>query len=462
MTEWKPVPGVFRAEAEDFSNLQEQLKKQGVKYALGSYVDTHGLSKSKMVPIDYLNGMMQGSELYTVTALEAMGGSGPQDDECQAVPDPASATILPWKRDVAWFASDLYYHGEPYPYSSRVVLKRVLAQARAQGFNFMLGVEPEFYVLREEGGKLLPLAPDDNLVMPGYDVRSTLHSLSYLDAMVEHMNELGWDVHSFDHEGGNGQYEFDFSFSEALTQSDRLTFLRLMAGEVARQFGAFACFMPKPFSDNFGSGAHFNMSLFETGTSRNAFVDPKDPRGNGLSPTAYSFIAGLLRHAEALTAISAPLVNSYKRLIARGMMPDMTWAPVYIAYGRNNRSSMFRVPRNRPAVENRVPDISCNFYLAAAMHLAAGLEGIAEGLDPGDPVDLNLYEVPDEELGQMSVRTLPRTLLEAVDAFDASPLAERVMGTTFKKEWVKLKRREWAEYHLRVTDFERERYLKFY
>lgn len=457
------MKAITKRDEKFLQELKIELKRKGVKYAIGSYVDVHGITKSKFVPIDYLENMMKGSELYTVYALEGMGGEGPQDDECQTIPDLDSLIILPWKKDVAWFASDLHYHDNPYPLCSRVILKNQMEKARKEGFEFMLGIEPEFYVLREdENGAIVPFAAEDTLKMPGYDVRTTLHSMSYLDVMVDYMNELGWKVNSIVHEGGNGQYEFDFTYENALKTADRLTFFRLMAGEVARQYGAFTSFMPKPFSDNFGSGAHHNMSLFEVGTAKNVFIDENDPRGNGLSQIAYSFVAGLLRHSDALTAISAPLVNSYKRLTPRGMMPQISWAPVYATYGRNNRTAMLRIPKNRAAIENRVPDISANFYLSAALHLAAGLEGIKEGLDPGDLVDYDLYHFTNEELDELGVKTLPRNLLEAVEAFDNNPLTEEVFGKEFKDEWVKLKKQEWAEHHFQVSDYERNRYLKLY
>lgn len=450
-------------EKQSVEELKKELSSKGVKYAMGSYVDVHGIMKSKVVPIDYLEDMMNGSELYTVYALEGMGGDGPQDDECQTIPDQESLVILPWRKDVAWFASDLHYDDEPYPLCSRVILKQQMEKARAAGFEFMLGIEPEFYVFREdEEGNVVPYAKEDTLTMPGYDIRTTLHSMSYLDVMVDYMNALGWEVNSLVHEGGNGQYEFDFTFESALKTADRLTFLRLMAGEVAREHNAFTSFMPKPFSDNFGSGAHHNMSLYEVGTDNNVFVDKNDPRGNGLSKIAYSFIAGLLKHADSLTAISAPIVNSYKRLTPRGMMPQISWAPVYATYGRNNRTAMLRVPKNRPAIENRVPDISANFYLSSALHLAAGLEGIKEGLDPGDLVDYDLYHFTNQELEDHGVKTLPRDLLEAVEAFDNDPLTEEVFGKEFKEEWVKLKKQEWAEHHFQVTEYERNRYLTKY
>jgi glutamine synthetase len=453
----------FREEKVDYTNLQNELTEKGIKYAFGSYVDIHGISKSKLVPIKNFNDMMNGSELYTVTALDAMGGAGPQDDECQAIPDVDSMVILPWKKDIAWFASNLYYHGEKYSHCSRVILSNMMKKANDMGFEFMLGIEPEFYVFKEnENKEITPYDKEDTLTMPGYDVRTTLHSLDFLDEMVRSMNDLGWDVNSFDHEGGNGQYEFDFSYSNALTTADRLTFFRLMAREIANKYDAFASFMPKPFSDNFGSGAHHNMSLFNINTNENAFIDKQDPRNNGLSQTAYYFIGGLLKHAEALAAISCPLVNSYKRLIPRGMMPDISWAPVYITYGRNNRTAMLRVPKNRPAIENRVPDISANFYLTSALHLAAGLDGIINKIDPGDPVDMDLYKYSDKQLTEINVGTLPKNLMEAVEAFESSDLVKETFGSTIQQEWADLKRKEWADYHYNVSQYERDKYLKLY
>jgi glutamine synthetase len=216
--------------------------------------------------------------------------------------------------------------------------------------------------------------------------------------------------------------------------------------------------MPKPFEADFGSAAHFNMSLCEVGTDKNLFIDANDPRGNGFSSIAYSFIAGILQHGPAITAISAPLVNSYKRFVPQGLMSYMTWAPVFMTYGANNRSAMLRIARSRPALENRVPDISCNVYLASALHLAAGLEGIAEGLDPGEPVNDNLYQVSAEELKRRSIPRIPRTLLEAVDAFEADPIVDNVLGSKLKREWIELKTSEWNEYHQIVTDIEHQHY----
>ena len=462
MLDWREAmkqAKIFRLSDDDYSELQKKLQEKNVSYVITSWVDPHGVSKCKAMPVEFLPKLMQGWTLYTVSAFDAMGGLGPHDDECQGFPDPDRLTILPWRPDVAWMPCDLYYHDEPYPHCSRVILKRVMEKARSAGFEFMLGIEPEFYVLMEEDGEWKPLF-DDKLVIPGYDMRGTLLALPYQDKMVKYMNQLGWNVDTFDHEGGRSQYEFDYDFSDALTTADRLIFFRLMADEVAREMGGFACFMPKPFDDDFGSGAHFNMSIYKAGTNENLFIDPADPRGNGFSSLGYSFIAGLLKHAETLVAMSAPLVNSYKRFTPQGFMATMSWAPVFITYGANNRSAMFRIARSRPALENRVPDISCNVYLAAALHLAAGLEGILGELDPGAPVNENLYKVSDEEMTKKSIRTIPRNLLDSIRAFEADPLSEEVLGPVLKREWIELKKREWYNYHQIVTDHEREFYRK--
>jgi glutamine synthetase len=279
--------------------------------------------------------------------------------------------------------------------------------------------------------------------------------------MVSHLRELEWGVYSFDHEGGRGQFELDFGYADALTMADRFTFFRLMARQVAQQMGMVASFMPKPFADDFGSGAHFNMSIADA-DGKNLFVDPKGPHGLKFSKLALSFTAGVLKHAKALTALTCPLPNSYKRLITRGLMPDITWAPVFIAYGSNNRSAMLRLPGNRPCLENRAPDVSCNIYLAAAFTIAAGLEGIDESLDPGPPTNDNLYVTTDEQLADRKIEVLPRTLLEALDHLDHDPLTEKVFGAGLKKAYLKEKKMEWAEFHNQVTDPERQRWIRFF
>ncbi len=446
----------------ELQSLKSTLEAQGIKYALASFVDIHGMCKAKAVPLSHFGQMMQGSELFTGAALDGV----PQDvsdEEVAAMPDPATATVLPWKPEVVWFASDLYLEGKPFDACCRGILKKVLAEAAAMGFQFNLGIETEFFMLKETTeGKPLPISDRDVLDKPCYDIQGLLDNYTWVTEIVEAMNQMGWDVYSFDHEDGNGQFETDFAYCDALKMADRLVFFRLMVKEIARKHGFFATFMPKPFANRTGSGAHYNMSLADIETGKNLFEESEDPRGCGLSKLGYQFIAGILRHAPAICATIAPTVNSYKRLIARGSMSGFTWAPVYICYGNNNRTNMLRIPLPGGRVECRAADIASNPYLGAAMLLAAGLEGIREGLDPGEPHTENMYKHSVADLQKMGISCLPRNLEGAIESFAADPLSEKVMGSLMYKTYIDFKTQEWEEYHSHVSDWEIQRYLKFF
>ena len=446
----------------DIKSLQKSLESKGVRYALASYSDMHGVPKSKVVPISHLERMMGGSELCTGAALDGV----PQDisdEEVSPHPDPDSVMILPWQPDVAWFASDLFCEGKPFEPCNRTIFKRILAEAKEMGYRFNFGIEPEFFLLKEdENGGYLPIGPRDDMPKPAYDIRSTLDSFDMLEEIVRELNGLGYDVYSFDHEDGNGQFEIDFMYTEGLKMADRFVFFRLMIQELANRRGYFASFMPKPFSDRAGSGAHYNMSLADIETGVNLFESDDDPRGCGISRLGYQFIAGVLRHLPALSAVVSPTVNSYKRLIKEGSMSGFTWAPVFQCYGNNNRTDTVRIPLGGGRVELRSADISNNPYLGGAMVLAAGLEGIKEGLDPGEPHTENMYLKSQEELDALGIETLPRTLEEAIDALDGDPLTEKVMGKLMKDTYIDFKRDEWQSYLNHVSDWERQRYLKFY
>jgi glutamine synthetase len=442
--------------------LKAALAGKGVKYALASYVDIHGKMKAKCVPLAHLDRMMSGSELFTGAALDGV----PQDvsdNELAALPDPGSCTQLPWKPELAWFASDLHLNGEPFEACSRNILKRQLDRAAQLGLRFNLGVEMEYFLLKDdERGQPIPVSARDNLAKPCYDLSGLTDHFDYVAPLVEAINGLGWDVYSFDHEDGNGQFEIDFQYAEALTMADRFVFFRYMAHELARASGYYVTFMPKPFADRTGSGAHFNMSLADPASGENLFETSRDSRGCGLSKLGYHFIGGILKHASAVTACLAPTVNSYKRLVKQGSMTGSTWAPVFACYGGNNRTNMLRIPSGGGRVECRAADIAANPYLGAAIILAAGLEGVEREYDPGEPHMENLYRSSDEELRAKGVALLPRNLLEAVEALERDPLAESVLGKLMLGTYAGFKRREWESYHSHVSDWERERYLKFY
>jgi len=444
----------------EINKIQEELKNKGVKYCIGAYVDIHGIPKAKVVPIDHLPQMAAGSERYTGYALDGLG-QAPSDDELNSIPDLDHIIQLPWEPKVAWMPADNGFRGKPYPLNTRVALKNVLATAAEMGFGFNLGIECEIYLLKQEpDGRLVVPNPDDKLTKPCYDVRGFMDNFGWLDKMASAINGLGWDLYSFDHEDGNSQFEFDFNYSDALTMCDRLTFFRYMAKHYAREEGLLATMMPKPFADKTGTGAHFNMSLYDINTGNNLFAcDPKDdPRGIGLSKLGCQFIAGILKHGPALCATFAPTVNSYKRLVRQGKMSYFSWAPVFNSYGSNNRTNSVRVPAGGGRCESRNADGAVNPYLAAALVLAAGLEGIREGLDPGNPNEDNLYGISETERARRGIDFLPQTLQEAVAAFAADPLVEQALGKELKDEFIHYKTEEWEAYHLTVSKWEIERY----
>lgn len=463
------IPEDFSVDPAQVAALRTELEAAGVEFCLSTYVDIHGVPKAKVNPISCLEKMAKGSELFTLGAMEGMGLVGPQEDEAAAVPDLTSYIQCPWDERIAVFFGDLYYHGLPYPHAARQILKRQVERAAAMGFTFNVGCETEFYVLNVEkdSGNVHSINPTKfEGVCPAYDVKQSLDAMPFLGPMAKYMDKLDWGLYSFDQEGGHSQFEFDFKYADALTMSDRVIFLRLMAKQVAESIGANATFMPKPFADDFRSGCHFNMSLASLETGDNLFA-PVDGENNfaqkygiPISDLAYHFSAGILKHAAAITAVTCPSYNSYQGLIAQGDMPDISWAPVLIAYGRNNRSSMLRIPLNRYCVENRAPDIGCNPYLAAAVQLAAGLDGIEQQLDPGNPLNDNCYDLTRPQMKEAGIHLLPRTLLHALEAFEDSAFIDGLFGD-FKEIYLKQKMMEWTEGYYPINHAHRKKYLNY-
>lgn len=445
---------------EEILAIQEELKRKGIKYCMGAYVDIHGLPKGKVVPIDHLLHMAHGSELYTGYALDGLG-QAPNDDEIASVPDLDNITQVPWEPTLAWIPADNTFKGKAYPLSTRVALKQQLAKAAELGFGFNLGIECEVFLLKqEEDGRLTVPHKEDKLTKPCYDLRGFMDNYSWLDRMATTINDLGWDLYSFDHEDAHGQFEFDFAFSDALVMADRFIFFRELAKRYAKQDDLIATLMPKPYKDKTGNGAHFNMSLRDLETGENLFAcDPADdPRGLGLTEMGYHFIGGILKHGRALCAVFAPTVNSYKRLVRQGAMSYFTWAPVFNSFGSNNRTNSVRVPMGGGRFESRNADGAVNPYLAAALALAAGLEGIREKIDPGTTQEDNLYDVGEDERSARGIEFLPQTLQEAVQAFADDPFIEEILGKELRDEFVKYKSIEWEEYHQTVSRWEIERY----
>lgn len=442
--------------AEEHRALAQDLVSQGVKYALASWIDVLGRPKSKMVPIDHLPNLLAGSERYTPRGMGGIGVMDPVEDEVAGIPDVTTLKVLPWDRRIAWMVADMSWGGrESYALCGRSILKKQVQAAAELGYVAQLGVEPEFYVFKPESlhagsRQLVPMALSGEIKpSPAYDVETTLDSMPFLDRMSTYMDELGFGLYSFDAEGGEGQYEFDFGHAPVLESADRMTLFRLMVRQAAKECGLLATFMPKPFADLWGSGAHFNMSLEDAKTGDNIFRDATD--STQWTKETYHFIGGVLAHAPALTALANPTTNSYRRLVPRLADGQISWAPTKISYGYNNRSCMLRLPANRPAIENRAVDSAANTYLTAAYMLAAGLDGIRRGTEPGDARD---------DLSYMAdVNSLPRSLRESVDAFVADPLTAEVFHPAFIREYAEMKYGEWETANLEVTDRERAAYL---
>ena len=449
----------------DYETLQKNLADAGVEVLLGAYVDIHGVPKSKAVPIDKLEQWAKGSELYTVGAMEGMGPLGPNEDECVSIPDVGAITQLPWEPRYAVAPADLFFHEKPYTHDSRSLLKRQVERAAAMGYTVNVGIEPEVYVLRATDDGIVPFIAEDldNKPTDGYDLEATILAEPFLEPMVRYINQLGWDLYSFDHEGGDGQYEFDFSYTNALGMADRMVIFRLMAKAVARSLGCFASFMPKPWSSAFGSGAHINISIADTATGANLFEGVSElGHVPGYSDLALAFTGGVIAHGDALSAVLCPTVNSYKRLLPRGLMNEISWAPVHRAYGSNNRTLMCRLPMNRRCLEIRTADSAANTYLALGAAIAAGLDGIRAGIDPGPPVNVDTYQTSRDELHAMGASRLPANLGEALDAFAADSLMEETFGKEFHSDYEVYKRTEWDEYNTVVDEWEVKKYLRLW
>ncbi|MGE2832622.1 glutamine synthetase family protein [Mycobacterium sp. SMC-4] len=442
---------------DEHAALAARLADDGVQFAMAAWVDVTGRPKSKVVPIGHLPDILAGSERYTPRGIGRLGAMNPAEDECVGLPDPGTMRILSWDTRIAFFNADLVTGSghEPFENCPRSALKKVIAKAADMGFAMNLGVETEFYLYRTSALPTLTPRFTSSVIepTPAYDARAVIDSLEFFAELSAHMEAADYGLYSFDQEGGEGQYELDFAYTDVLTMCDRLTHLRLMLTSLAQKIDATVTFMPRPETRSWGSGAHMNMSLVSTTTGENVFVEPD----GSWSKTAMSFAAGVLHHAPALSALTCPTVNSYKRLTPKLADGSVSWAPVWARYGTNNRSCMLRLPENRPAIENRSVDMMANMYLAAAFTLAAGLEGIELGLDPGDPVtdDASDWDRTSSGVGER----LPRTLLEAIDAFAADPLVAATFPAGFVRDYLGMKAEEWDGYHSVVSPWEVDRYL---
>jgi glutamine synthetase len=446
-------------------DVERYIRENDVEFLFAQFVDMHGKPNAKLVPARHLDGLLEEGAGFAGFAAGAIGQQ-PNDPDIAAIPDVRSLTPLPWRPNVARLACDVTVEGEEWPYCPRTILRHVLDRAASMGYEFMIGAELEYFLVRKLDDGSIELAdPLDTLDQPCYDMRALTRNLDFMSEISRHITALGWNNYANDHEDANGQFEQNFDFADALTTCDRSIFFRYMVESLAQERGLIATFMPKPFGHLTGNGCHFHMSLWKDG--ENAFdADPADdPRGLGLSPLAYNFIGGLKAHARAYIAITAPTVGSYKRLVV-GTRSGSSWAPVYVSYGYNNRTQMLRVPA-AGRVEDRTVDGSCNPYLGAAAVLAAGLDGVERELDPGEPTtELNLHELDDARRAELGVELLPGNLLDATRELEKCQVLRKALGNTGREDYVdyfvNIKRQEFQDWHEQVTQWEIDRYLQLF
>ena len=456
---------------ERVAEAKATLVEAGVKYVMSCWIDLLGMPKTKPVPIREFEAVCAGKgPQFAVHSISMVPELGPADSDQIPIPDLDSLVICPWDRTTAMVFADLYWEGKPYNLCPRLALKRQLAKAVELGYRPMAGVEPEFIAMCYEDGDPVKAFDDDPTMSSGkpvrrqawgYDVEASIDSMDFLGELIDILEELEWDIHDVVAEGAYSQFELDFGYTDVLTMADRFTFLRVLLKEVAKRHGMFVTFMPKPTLGDWRSGAHINFSMEDVTSGANLFGDNE----NGWAGIVDNVIGGLLHHGGALAAITCSTVNSYKGLVAK--VPGFeggvyTWAPTHVTYGSNNRSAMLRLPQNRYCVENRATDMCMNAYFGMAMTTGAALKGIADGIEPGPPLNKDLYKLTPEECDERGIQRLPRNLLEAIEIFDKDELAKEVLGTAMHNSYSLYKHDEWQRFAVAITEWEREEYLRFY
>ena len=429
-----------------------RIEKEGIEFVLLWFTDIEGHLKSFAVTPSEIEAALDdgmGFDGSSITGFNAI-----EESDMVAIPDPETFQLMPWKEGetkVARMICDIVTpDGKPYEGDPRYVLRRALDRMASLGFDtFNVGPELEYFLFRDDKGT-------ETLDEGGYFAMTTLDAASELrQETVRALEGMGIPIEYVHHEVGPSQHEIDMRFSEALSMADHTVTYRLIVKEIAKKAGYHATFMPKPIFGENGSGMHTHMSLFKDG--RNQFFDGGDQYN--LSPVGKQFIAGQLRHAREISAVFAQWVNSYKRLV-----PGYE-APVYVAWSRRNRSALIRIPLYKPGAEQatraeiRCPDPACNPYLTFATLLHAGLEGIEQGYELPDPMETNLYHLTPEQRKERGIVSLPETLGEAIDALAESDLARKALGPHIFDRYVELKRGEWDDYRVQLTDWELKKYL---
>ncbi len=427
------------------TNLHQFAKKNGVKYFFVSFVDLFGVLRSKLVPATAIDEIQ--SEGAGFAGFATWLDMSPADSDMFGIPDGDSVIQLPWNKEIAWVASDLYMDGKPVEASPRVALKSQIAKANKLGMYMKSGVECEYFLVNSDGTALSD--PKDTQEKPCYDSSALMRRYDVITEICDSMIYMGWKPYQYEHEDANGQFEMNWDFSDCLQTADRHAFFKFMTKTIAEKHGLRATFMPKPFTNLTGNGCHSHISVWDKTGKKNLFLDKKDELG--LSKTGYHFLGGIVNSADKMAAIFNPTVNSYKRINGSVTLSGATWSPSSITWAGNNRTHMVRVP-GPGRFELRLMDGASNPYLLQAGSLMLGLDGVMNKRDPGKRLDINMY-TEGHKAGK--VKKLPLNLLDSIRIFDTSKVIREGFGNQFVDSYVKLKNKEWESYSRNLSQWER-------
>ena len=411
-------------------NLSKIAKQKKIKYFLISFVDLFGVLRSKLVPARAISEMQKNGAGFAgfATWLDMT----PADSDMFAIPDPDSLVILPWNREVGWLASDLWMDGRPVEASPRIMLKNQIEKLSKRNLKMKSGVECEYFLLSVDGKSISD--PRDIQSKPCYDQSALMRRYELIKEICDCMIELGWNPYQNDHEDANGQFEMNWDYSDSLITADRHTFFKFMVKSLAEKHGLRATFMPKPFENLTGNGCHAHISVWDGKSNR--FLDKGDRLG--LSKLAYNFLGGIIKNATSLAAFFNPTINSYRRINAPPTKSGASWSPSSISYTGNNRTHMIRVP-DPGRFELRLMDGSSNPYLLQAGVMAAGLNGINNKIDPGEPLFCNMYT---DHKNYPNLERLPNELEESLENLENSKILREAFGEKVISSYVKLKKQE--------------------
>lgn len=433
------------------------IEKENVNFFRIQFCDINGFMKNVAIPRSQIEKALDGKIMFDGSSID--GFARIQESDMFLVPDYDTFCVLPWRSKngvaAARVICDVYKaDGTPFIGCPRVNLKRILAEAKEMGYTMNVGTEAEFFLFKLDADGCATTTTDDNAGYFSLDPEDT--GLNCRREIIETLEKMGYEIEASHHEVAEGQHEINFKYADALTCADNTVTFKWVVKSIARQHGLHATFMPKPIFGINGSGMHTNQSLFNL-DGTNAFADEKDRLK--LSEIAYQYIAGIMKNARGFSAITNPLVNSYKRLV-----PGYE-APVYVAWSTSNRSALVRIPASRgigTRVEVRCPDPCCNPYLAFAMMLSAGLDGVKNKLVPQPSTDINIFHMSATEKVDAGIASMPASLSEALAELKASPLTRHTLGDHIYEKYVFNKEMEWDHYRIAVTDWEIKEYLNIY